>query len=150
MIFDNILFAEKYYSIHKHFEAAFEFLSQDLSKLKNDRYNIVGTNEVYATISENTLREKNNAPLESHKRYIDIQFLIRGDEKFGVSAINYCRIVRKQYNSDNDIAFWDDTPMSYVNLIPNDFVIFFPNDAHAPLIGDGNVRKVVIKIEVTD
>ena len=148
MIFDNILFAEKYYSLHKHFQKAFEFLSQDFSTIPNGRYEIIGTDEVYATVSENILRAKNIAPLENHKEYIDIQFLISGDEKFGVSALNYCRITRIEYNKDNDIAFWDDTPQSYINLMANDFVIFFPNDSHAPLIGEGKVRKVVVKIHI--
>lgn len=148
MILDNILHAEKYNSLHPLFKRVFEYLfSNDFTKIDDGVYTLV-ENELFVTISHENLRSKEVAFLESHKEFIDVQFLLSGEEQFGFSSINNCRIARGVYDDSRDISFWDDTPQNYVTLSPGKFVVFYPDDAHAPLIGDGSVRKIVIKIRL--
>ena len=50
--------------------------------------------------------------------------------------------------TEQDIAFYIDKPTAYTKIYPGQFAIYFPEDGHAPGIGQGNIRKVVIKIPV--
>ena len=47
-----------------------------------------------------------------------------------------------------DIEFFFDPPQTYLALKPNMFALFFPGDAHAPMISDGAVHKCVVKVRV--
>ena len=89
--------------------------------------------------------ERSEARLEAHRKYIDIQYVIAGVEEMGWNARIRCQQPHGQYDAEKDIEFFADTPNSYVTVHPGEFVIFFPDDAHAPLIGRGEVHKVVIK-----
>ncbi|MDE5970456.1 MAG: YhcH/YjgK/YiaL family protein [Muribaculaceae bacterium] len=88
------------------------------------------------------------APLESHKRFIDIHIPISSPERFGWSPTEALTSVDKEYDADNDIIFFNDEPQIYFDIFPGQFVIFFPGDAHAPLIGTGTIRKLCVKIPV--
>jgi YhcH/YjgK/YiaL family protein len=72
--------------------------------------------------------------------------VIAGVEEMGWSARSRCQRPHGQYDAEKDIEFFADTPDSYVTVLPGEFVIFFPDDAHAPLIGTGEIHKVVIKV----
>ena len=64
----------------------------------------------------------------------------------GWKARSRCLQPHEQYDAEKDIEFFDDVPDTYVTVLPGEFVVFFPDDAHAPLIGTGAVHKVVIKV----
>ncbi|MFR5871384.1 MAG: YhcH/YjgK/YiaL family protein [Alistipes sp.] len=91
---------------------------------------------------------RSRAPLEAHDRYIDVQIplRVRGEERFGWRPRERCILPRGEFDEAADIVFFDDKPSCYVSLHPGEFVVFFPEDAHAPLIGSGNVRKAILKI----
>ena len=59
-----------------------------------------------------------------------------------------CQKPQGEYDAEKDIEFFEDVPDSYVTVLPGEFAVFFPEDAHAPLIGTGEVHKVVIKVPV--
>ena len=88
------------------------------------------------------------APLEAHKRFIDIHIPISSPERFSWSPTEALTSVDKEYDADNDIIFFNDEPQIYFDIFPGQFVIFFPGDAHAPLIGAGTIRKLCVKIPV--
>ncbi|HEX6333121.1 MAG TPA: YhcH/YjgK/YiaL family protein, partial [Flavisolibacter sp.] len=52
------------------------------------------------------------------------------------------------YNEEKDVTFFNDTPDTYFNLREGQFAIFFPGDVHAPGIGEGIIRKLVIKVKL--
>ena len=111
------------------------------------KYAIDG-DDLYIVISEGLLRPEQEAPLEAHDRYIDVQIplRVRGEERFGWRPRERCILPRGEFDEAADIVFFDDKPSCYVSLHPGEFVVFFPEDAHAPLIGSGNVRKAILKI----
>jgi YhcH/YjgK/YiaL family protein len=57
-----------------------------------------------------------------------------------------CVRPQAEYNADKDIRFFDDAPLSWVTAQAGTFCLFFPEDAHAPLVSDGAIHKVVLKI----
>ena len=59
-----------------------------------------------------------------------------------------CNDVVTPYGVEKDIAFYADSPETWVATPAGSFCIFLPEDAHAPLVGDGEIHKAVIKVAV--
>ena len=102
----------------------------------------------YVNLLNVNAKTKSEAKLESHEKFIDIQIPLNSQETFGWMKKNHCNSINIPYNEEKDIMFYNDIPASYFTLQPNEFVIFFPEDAHAPLIGDGKIKKIVAKVKV--
>ena len=94
------------------------------------------------------MRPAEAALLEAHRRFIDIHIPLSGPERFGWAAAEALNDSTEGYDCDNDIIFFNETPQNYFDIYPGQFVIFFPEDAHAPIIGEGNLRKLCVKIPV--
>jgi YhcH/YjgK/YiaL family protein len=88
------------------------------------------------------------ARLEAHRRYIDIQLVLEGDEQMGWKPLADCHNPVSEHSEERDIRFFHDAPASWVAVPPDHFCIFFPEDAHAPLVASGMVRKVIFKVAV--
>lgn len=148
MILDKLESAETYFGLHAGFRKAFDFLHRaDLISLDASRYLIDGE-AIYALVQSGHGKERNKARLEAHRNYIDIQFLIDGNEQTGWSPRDGCRETYRAYDSERDIEFFSDSPQTYLTLKPGTFAIFFPADPHAPMISEGNVHKCVVKVRV--
>jgi biofilm protein TabA len=146
MILDTLSNAARYHTIHRHFRRALEFLStRDFGSIPPGRIDLEGA-DLYAMISVQPGKAPGEALLEAHRKYIDIQYLISGEESMGWRDLRECRMVQQEYNTDKDIAFFADKPSFWMTAHPGTFVVFFPEDAHAPLVGTGSIRKVVMKI----
>jgi len=147
MILDTIENSDRYTSLHKGFVKAFEFLKRtNLKELPTGTYEI-DSNLIYAMISIEQGRSIDKAKLEIHERYIDIQFIISGTDTMGWKAKKSCISSSGDYNQNNDVQFFEDTPASFIAVRSNSFAIFFPEDAHMPLISDKKLHKVVIKVK---
>ncbi|MDR0692783.1 MAG: YhcH/YjgK/YiaL family protein [Prevotellaceae bacterium] len=148
MIIDSLLSLERYFSMHPGFEKAYRFLRrQPLEQLIEGRHVIDGDN-VYATVSEGPGKALEAAKLEVHDAYIDIQVLIKGQETMGWRDRRHCKILNAAYDEKLDMALYDDEPDVFFTLEPEHIVIFFPYDAHAPMIGDGVIRKIIVKVKI--
>ena len=146
MVIGTLTEIERYEKLHPCLKKAVEFLSEHPS-LGAGVYPIIGE-DLYLTVSEGAMRTKEEAPLEAHDRYIYVQLPIQGTETYGWSPRSRCRTPRGAFDRQKDIVFFEDRPESYVTLQPGDFVIFFPEDAHAPLIGTGTIKKAILKMRV--
>ena len=149
MIKDRLFNAENYYNISENLKAGFEWLKNNkLTELEDGRYEIDGNN-LYASIQ--TYITKEDANYESHREYIDIQYMIRGAEKIGVTDLKNCKTCI-EYDSSSDLEFYDIIKdEEYLKLEKGDFMIFFPNDAHKPSISIDTaieVKKVVVKVKI--
>ena len=148
MIVDQIANAKRYYALHPKFAAGFGFLLQrDIAEMPQGRHIIEGDN-VFAIVSRDEGRGKEHSPLEAHHRYIDIQFVVDGDERIGWLPTSHCQRISTPRDEDNDIAFYFDRPQTWVAVSNGGFAILYPDDAHAPLAGIGMVHKVVVKVAV--
>ncbi|MCO5950351.1 YhcH/YjgK/YiaL family protein [Mucilaginibacter flavidus] len=145
------VFAEQYHRNQAAWDKAFSFLrDSDLTKLKPGKYTIDGTN-VYATITEAPSKEFEGSAWESHRKYIDLQYVIKGQETIGVAPVSKATVT-KPYNEAGDSANYNVQGQYYVAM-PGTFFLFFPSDAHRPNIkvaGYDGVKKIVIKIRMVD
>jgi YhcH/YjgK/YiaL family protein len=85
---------------------------------------------------------------ECHNTYIDIQYVFGGLETVGYKSRLTCVEPRGEYDAKKDVLFFEDAPDFFFKLYPGQFGIYFPDDVHAPMIGEGKIKKVVIKIRV--
>ena len=86
------------------------------------------------------------AILESHRQMIDIQIPLQQEETFGVAALT--SLPAEDYSAEKDISFYPNSPVqNYVTCPRGGFVIFFPQDAHAPCISqNANFKKAIFKV----
>lgn len=149
MIKDLLKNAETYYNLSDNLQVGFEWLkSQNLLELADGKYEINSDN-VYASIQ--TYETKTDAKYESHKKYIDIQYMIKGCEKVGVTDLSNCTTCI-DYDSERDLEFYDiNCAEEYFELNEGQFLVLFPQDAHKPSIahpGKNTVKKVVVKVSI--
>ena len=139
---------KKYKNILNFFpqlDIVFNYITKNInSKTSDGKYNI--TKEVYAIVQTCQPKTKNEQVLEKHKKYIDLQLVISGKEKIGWKFFDKSFKVLKKYNTKKDIAFYSNKPDAFINLKKGEFVIFFPEDTHAPLCCEKSEKKCIVKI----
>ncbi len=148
---NNRELAVSYFKNKDRWDKAFKFLKDsDLSKLELKRYDIDGDN-LFATISEYFTKNEETTNFEAHRKYIDIQYVIKGKEIMNIAPIATVKDIIIPYDATKDIEFV--TVDKVVNHLatPGRLFIFFPNDAHRPGLKDGvssEVKKIVIKLKM--
>lgn len=148
MIFSALSQSSRYTALHPLFQRAFEYIRDtDLDALAPGRYAILG-DDLFAIVEQVPAKTQEIAKLEAHRRYIDIQLVLEGDEAMGWKPLADCLNPVSEHSEERDIRFFHDAPASYVPVPPDHFCIFFPEDAHAPLVGNGSIRKVIFKVAV--
>ena len=146
MILDRIDRWERYAHLHPLFPQAFAYLLRDdLAAIPPGRHAVLG-DRLYASVEERDGRGRDGARIEAHRTYIDIQYTIRGTDVMGWRALEDCKQVTELYDPARDVAFFGDRPDTWLVVPAGHFAIFFPEDGHAPLAGDGPLKKVVMKI----
>ncbi len=141
MILDNIKNVG-YYNFPKEMDEVLEFLKAAPSK-EEGRYDL--SNGIYMLVMSYTTQGKSECKLENHKRFIDLQYVVDGEEEMGIAfegkSIN-------GYDEEKDVEFYD-SEVFVINLKKGDFAFLFPQDYHMPKLGNGTeVKKVVAKIPV--
>lgn len=146
MILDNISNIKKYKGIHKGLDKAIDYiLSNDISNVEAGKQIIDGDN-LYFISQEYDTKTYEDGKLEAHKKYIDIQYVISGEEYIGYNNISDLKVTT-DYIEEKDVTFYEkDCDMH--RLSTGDFAIYFINDAHMPGVNDKTekVKKVVFKI----
>lgn len=148
MILSTLSQAGRYAALHLLFPRAFDYIrNTDLLALAPGRYPILDK-QLFVIVENVAGRARADAKLECHRKYIDIQLVLEGTDEMGWKALADCREPVSDYSAEKDIQFFHDAPASWIATPPNAFCIFFPEDAHAPLVSTGNIRKAIFKIAV--
>lgn len=148
MILDSLENSSRIENLHPLFKQAFDYLkSTDFSKVEDGKIELNGE-RLTVSIASLFGKDKEEAAIETHKKYIDIQAPLLGVEKIGWKAGTALQEESVPYNEANDITFYVDRPTAYTKIYPGQFVVYFPEDGHAPGIGQGSIRKVVVKVQV--
>ena len=149
MILNKLCEAGRFLPLHPGFPAAFAFLNRrDLTDLASGTYEINGR-QIYALVQRGEGKGREAAHLETHRRYIDIQLTLDGDELIGWRHASACSPDPDGWNDEKDICFFSDVPDFWLPVPPGSFVVFYPEeDAHAPQGGEGRLFKVVVKVEI--
>lgn len=148
MIIDSLSNAAKYYGLHRHFAKAFEYiLLQDLAVMEAGKYSVLGDEINAAVMLKDGLKKTEGKP-EAHNNYIDIQVCPVGSEILGWKPRQSCTSPKGDYNPEKDVIFYNDEPDTWFSLQAGQFAIFFPEDVHTPMIGEGQIKKLVVKIKI--
>lgn len=149
MIVDSLHNAAKYYGLHSNFQKAFEYVNQnDISALEEGAFEIAEGLKVIVIVGEGTTREKSILGFECHDKNIDIQISIKGPETFAWKPREKCISPNGDYSDERDVRFFHDKPDMFFELQEKQFAILFPEDVHTAMIGEGTLKKIVIKVKI--
>ncbi|MFV0606150.1 MAG: YhcH/YjgK/YiaL family protein [Niabella sp.] len=152
MIIDSIKNINQYTCAHPLFAKAINYIqSTNFSDIEPGTY-VVEENNIKAIVSDGMgkTREQAQERFECHNQFIDIQLLINGVEEMGWKPRGNCVSPQGDYNAEKDVLFYYDAPDMFFTLHPSQFVIFFPEDVHAPMISAGAIKKLVMKIKLNN
>jgi len=151
MISDSIQ-NSRLYPYGAAWDAAFAFLKTLTPDSATGKI-FIQDKQLFAGVDVYQTRTRDTAKLETHRKYVDIQVLLSGEEVIEVFPMRDLTVC-EPYNFEKDAEFYhapSDTPAKML-LIPGRFLVFFPEDAHMPCLNAGNasqpVKKVVIKVAV--
>ncbi len=148
MIIDTLSNSNLYEKLHSGFKEAFEFLKKEnLSFIPDGKHKIAG-DIVYVTITRQKGIGRKASLLEKHSEYIDIHFVLEGEDEIGWRSFEDCKRIAQLPEQGRDAESFLDEPDFYFKLRPGEFAIFFTDDCHAPLSHNSPIRKGVIKVAV--
>jgi biofilm protein TabA len=133
-------------------EAGFEFLEgTNLAALPLGKH-VIQDDAVFALAMKAPSKGTAEAKYESHRDYIDIQYLVAGDELIGVAPVGQLRDATA-YDAEKDIVFFGSPSAALaLRIPPGHFAVFFPEDGHQPMRSGGapgELHKVVVKIAIS-
>ena len=144
MIIDTVANAHKYYSIHPLFSKAFEFINAtDLANEPDGKSEISEGLKAIFSNKPGVAAEASVAKFECHNNNIDIQLCIKGVETIGWKPREKCVTPNGDYNTEKDVQLYHNAADTFFQLTDGQFAIFFPEDVHAPMIGEGPIKKLV-------
>ena len=148
MVLDTIANAARYSALHPLFPYVFEYIrNTDLLTLASGRHAIID-HDLFAIVERVPGRLRTDTQLECHRKYIDIQLVLAGIDEMGWKPLADCRQPVSEYSIASDIQFFHDTPDAWIATPAKSFCLFFPEDAHAPLVSAHHIHKIVFKIAV--
>ncbi|MBP6430399.1 MAG: YhcH/YjgK/YiaL family protein [Ferruginibacter sp.] len=148
MIVDTLHNASKYFAVHPLFEKAFQYINSiDLQNQADGKFEIAESLKAIFSNAQGKLKEDSIAKFECHNSNIDIQLCINGVETIGWKPREKCQTPNGEFNTEKDVQLFSDVPDMYFQLTNGQFAIFFPEDVHAPMIGDAEIKKLVIKVK---
>ena len=153
MILDTLNNYQQYTNLHPRIATALNHLATtDYSQAEIGRHDIDGDN-LFAIVNDYAPRDRHTAPFEVHREYIDVQFVVTGEEACGCLPLSN-KTPDTDYNAARDFAEFNSPPLlaeaNFVTLKAGMFAIFFPQDIHMPGAAPGSqqVRKVVVKVKL--
>lgn len=152
MIIDHMGNSECYETLHPQFKKAFDFIrNTDLMNKEVGRYEIDGDN-LFGLVQEYDTVDYTKKFYETHKTYIDIQFIISGSEMMGHGSKEKLTVTNP-YNPEKDVEKFETAKLSECRIDERFYAIFFPGDPHMPGCsvpgeGDQAVKKLVLKIRM--
>ncbi|CCY91537.1 MULTISPECIES: YhcH/YjgK/YiaL family protein [unclassified Phocaeicola] len=146
MVVDKLENLEKYVSLNPLFAQAVEFLkATDLDAHEIGKITLK-EGELMVNFSQTKPKTKEEAKLETHNQFIDIQIPLSGVEVMGYTPRT--DLPEEAYNAEKDITFYKGLAKDYLTITPGMFAIFFPQDGHAPGVTPDGVKKVIVKVRV--
>lgn len=157
MILSHIDQISRYENFHPGFQFAFDFLKN----LKANEVQVIQGKPLQGNkifLNQNIVQAQPKADhevaiLESHQKYIDVQYVLQGQNRMGWSPVEELKGTGKGYQELNedlsgDYELYDAVPKTWFNTPPGTIAIFFPEDGHAPLNGNEEITKVVVKVAI--
>lgn len=149
MIYDHLTNLNTYKGLSPEIYEGLLFLKQASTDLAPGTYQI--NPRVKAIVSEYETKVKNEVGYEAHRKNIDIQYLLKGEERVACLPVEKLKET-KPYSEEKDAAFFT-ASVQPIEMTLGDgfFAIFFPQDGHMPQLSVDKpkmVKKVVVKVEI--
>ncbi|MCF0208153.1 MAG: YhcH/YjgK/YiaL family protein [Bacteroidaceae bacterium] len=146
MIIDTIDKLAYYASVNPLFADVVEYLkNNDLNTVETGKHEIKGK-DLFVNIQVAKGKTKEEAKLETHRKMIDIQIPLSGEETYGYTPL--CDLPDLEYNEEKDIIKYEGLAQTYVTCNPGQMAIFFPQDGHAPCVSSApEIKKAIFKIK---
>ena len=149
MIIDTLANASKYISLNPLFAKAFDYIKQnDVANLEDGVSETPEGLKVIVNTGIGKTVESSLAKFECHDKNIDIQLCVKGLETIAWKPREKCITPNGDYNPEKDVRFFSDAPDMFFQLTDGQFAVFFPEDVHAPMIGEGEIKKLVFKVKI--
>lgn len=146
MILDTLDRLESYKYISPLMGKVLDFFSTTyLSALEPGRIDLQG-DDLFVNVNRQGAQTRQEAAIEAHREYIDIQVPISCDEEMGFISAPFMPAPSKAYNADRDVAFYPGLCDTYLSVRKGMFVVFFPGEGHAPAITKDGILKLIVKI----
>jgi YhcH/YjgK/YiaL family protein len=146
MIVDRLDNLEEYAALSPLFAQAIAYLrSTGLNALEVGK--TVLNSDLVVNVQQTAPKTKEQAKLETHRTFIDIQIPLSGVEVMGYTAAKDCKPADAPYDAEKDVTFFEGPADDYITVKPGMFAIFFPQDGHAPGITPTGVKKVIVKVK---
>ena len=146
MILSQLQDSSRYESLHPLFKQAFDYIkANDLSKVEPGRIEFDGAN-LFINVIDTQLVPAQQQKLEMHRKYIDIHVPLTQAEQIGYKHIAYLGESEAPFDEAGDYALYADPNVCWTLVRPGEFLIVYPEDAHAPLVGEGAQRKLIVKV----
>lgn len=149
MIYDHLSNIDRYKDLSSDIYEGLCFLKQASTGVDNGIYEI--NPRVKAIVSEYEMKMVNEYGYEAHKKFIDIQCVLIGQEEVACSPIERLKEI-KPYAEEKDASFYEANSQAQEVLIGNGFfAIFFPHDGYMPQLCIDKpqmVKKMVVKVEI--
>lgn len=147
MILAHLNDSDRYASLHPLFKQLFDYVkAHDFTHVPAERIVLDG-DRLFINVADVTLKSPEEQVLEVHRRYIDVHFPLSREEVMGWSSLSVLATESMQpFNEEDDFAVYAERAQSYLTIHPGEFAIVWPEDAHAPIIGQGALRKLIAKV----
>lgn len=143
-----------YYSVCPEFEKVYEFVKEYFENPKPDGSYELIADKLNANIATYCTGAAGTKQLEAHRRYADVQIVLKGAERIDWAHISDCKVeLSEEFSKGGDIGFYADPEyVSSILLNAGTFVYLLPEDAHKPCVNAGadsaEVTKVVFKVKL--
>ena len=144
MIYSNIKNVLEYNFLPQNIQRCFEYIKEnDLKSFEKGSYEICGK-DLFVNIVEYETTTEDKRFWEAHKNYLDIHFMLDGEEIINVNFID--NMVQKQFVEEEDFLPLEGGKKSSIVLQEKDFLICYPNDAHMTAVNVSSSKKIKIAI----
>lgn len=156
MIYDNLKNASLYYSLHPRIAQGLQYLQRIQGQPFEEKREVIDGELLFAIHQEYESRPEEKGKWESHYRYVDIQYIVSGQERMDVLHIDALGTPHTE-EAGRDVKFYN-APASMqggatLHAAAGTFAIFFTHDGHRPSVQTvqgqpEHVRKIVLKVEL--
>jgi YhcH/YjgK/YiaL family protein len=146
MIQANLQDSARYECLHPLFKQVFDYIkANDLSKVPASRIELDGS-KLFINVVDTQLIPAASVKLEAHRKYIDIHVPLTQAELIACEHISGVGESEAPFDEENDFALYTYSQPTWSLVKPGEFLIVYPEDTHAPLVGNGLQRKLIVKV----
>lgn len=145
MIIDVIENLSKYAALNPLFQTVADYIATNGLVHEPGKVEIDGK-DLFVNFAVAKGKTKEEARIESHNKMIDIQIPVSCPETMGYTPRQ--DLTETEYNAEKDITFYPGLAKEYITIYPGQFVIFFPQDGHAPCVSsEAEIQKAIFKVK---